>query len=105
MVGVKIYPDTSGRKRLVAEFDDGRKTKFGSPTAFTYYDGASDEKRNGYIARHSKNNENWTSSGKHTAGFLARWILWERGRENIKRKLANKGVQLKSLRIKKNSPK
>ena len=35
-----------------------------------------DRKRR-YDARH-KTNENWTSSGINTAGFWAKWILWNK---------------------------
>ena len=35
-----------------------------------------DKKKAAYIARHSKNNEDWTKSGMFTAGFYSRWILW-----------------------------
>jgi len=29
-----------------------------------------------YIARHSKSNEDWSVTGIETAGFWARWLLW-----------------------------
>ena len=35
-----------------------------------------EKNKNAYIARHSKNNENWTKSGIDTAGFWSRWLLW-----------------------------
>jgi hypothetical protein len=53
-----------------------KKVHFGQPGATTYIDGASDEKRNAYLARHSKSpGEDWEKPD--TAGALSRWLLWE----------------------------
>ena len=36
-----------------------------------------EEHKRRYIQRHSKT-EDWTSSGRESAGFYARWILWNK---------------------------
>jgi len=61
-------------KRLIAVFPDGKRVPFGQRGAHTYLDGASEEKRRAYIARH-RVNEDWSDPKK--AGTLSRFILWE----------------------------
>ena len=61
-------------KRLVAVFPDGKRVPFGQRGAHTYLDGASEEKRRNYIARH-RVNEDWTDPKR--AGTLSRYILWQ----------------------------
>lgn len=85
--------DNDGLKRLKAvyKFKDG-KTKtitFGMKlSAGTFADGATDQKKDAYIARH-KVREDWTD--KFSAGFLSRFVLWsERTNEKIKKILQDK---------------
>ena len=69
-------PHGSGKK-LVAIFDnDGRQKKipFGAYNSETFSEGASNEKRLAYIARH-KVNEDWSTIN---AGSLSRYVLWEK---------------------------
>jgi hypothetical protein len=61
-------------KRFIAVFPDGKRVPFGQRGAHTYLDGASEEKRKAYIARH-RVNEDWSDPKK--AGTLARFILWQ----------------------------
>ncbi len=56
--------------------EEGKFIHFGQPGATTFLDGASEAKKNAYIARHSKNNENWEYSGRDTPGFWSRHLLW-----------------------------
>jgi hypothetical protein len=73
LVSVKPTPSKS-KKKLIAVFDDGMTIQFGSKGSKTYSDGNVDEKiKNAYLARHSKDNENWNT---HSAGALSRWVLW-----------------------------
>lgn len=72
-IGVK----DNKRLRAVFTYDDERtKTiKFGQYNSKgTFFDGATDEKRNAYIARH-KVNENWNKID--TAGALSKIVLWD----------------------------
>lgn len=65
-------------KKWRVEFDDGVKVDFGSTGNLDFILSGGDEvKRKAYIARH-KVRENWTRSGIKTAGFWARWLLWEK---------------------------
>lgn len=69
-----IKSSTRKNKRYVAIFSDGSKTHFGQKGGSTYIDHKDKAKRAAYIARHSKNNEDWTDY--KSAGALSRWLLW-----------------------------
>lgn len=75
---IHIQPSSRSDKRAMAviTLDTGKtkKVHFGSPMAYTFYDGATSEKKENYLKRHSSNNEDWSSP--LTAGFWARWVLW-----------------------------
>lgn len=98
--------DNSGEKRLKAiiKYTDG-KTKtvtFGMKgSKGAYPDGATDAKRDAYIARH-RVREDWTD--EQSAGFMSRWVLWE-ARTNaqigkvLKDKTGAKQVTVKFTRI------
>ena len=73
----------SSNKKFIATFceckgatkclpKDRKKIAFGSKNSVTFLDGATEQKKDAYIARHSKN-EDFT---KVSAGALARWINW-----------------------------
>ena len=72
--------DRSGKKyKIVLHYDDG-KTK----TIHIGQEGADDftktgdvEQKNRYVERHKKR-ENWTKSGINTAGFWAKYLLWNK---------------------------
>jgi len=82
---VDVVPTPSGSdKKMVASFcecsgktkcdpKDRKKISFGSKSSHTFLEGATEQKRDAYLARHSKNNENWNTA---SAGALSRWILW-----------------------------
>lgn len=36
------------------------------------------ERKESYIARHKKNDQNWKKSGINSAGFWSRWLLWNK---------------------------
>lgn len=70
-----IYKSTRKNKRYVAEFHDGLRVHFGAKDGSTYIDHQDPIKRENYIKRHSKLNENWDD---YTApGTLSRFLLWE----------------------------
>ena len=72
LISVKQTP-ASSKKKLIAIFDDGMKISFGSKGSMTFAEGATEQTKKLYLARHSKDNENWRI---HSAGALARWVLW-----------------------------
>ena len=74
---MRISASNLKTKRFRATFKDGTKVNFGQKGAQTFIDGATEAKKASYIARHSKNNEDW-HDGK-SPGALSRFLLW-RGR-------------------------
>ena len=64
-------------KRLVAVFEN-KRVQFGQSGGTTYVDGASEQKKSAYLARHGSplSREDWGPSGRETAGYLSRWVLW-----------------------------
>ena len=82
---VKLKGDDKKYKAVLINTETGREksVKFGQSGAMDYTkyykrDGkeVADMKKKSYIARHSKAGEDWTASGKDTAGFYAKHILW-----------------------------
>lgn len=94
LVDVSPAPDGSSKK-LVASFceckngktkcdpKDRKKIAFGSSVSTTFAEGASEQKRDAYLARH-RVNEDWTTPN---AGSLSRWILWSA--KSIKQGISN----------------
>jgi hypothetical protein len=87
-------------KRLIAFFimEDGktRRKKFGSANAFTYFDGATEQKRDAYLARH-KVRENWNDI--MTAGALAKEVLWTDTNRSKLEKLINRKFGIPKVKI------
>jgi len=84
---VKLKGDEKKYKAVLLNTDTGREksVKFGQSGAMDYTkyykrDGkeVADMKKKAYIARHSKAGEDWTASGKDTAGFWSKKILWSK---------------------------
>lgn len=86
-IALKKYTGNLGKKYTFIYKDDnnkGRIIHFGSETSQTYVEGASEDKKKAYIARH-KVNENWNEIN---SGSLSRYILWGDSR-SIKINLEN----------------
>ena len=78
---VFIQPSNRKHKKLMAIFTDDDKTEiidvihFGDTRYEDYTIHHDEERKNRYIQRHQKNNnQNWDLP--KTAGALSRWILW-----------------------------
>ena len=66
-------------KRFMIITPTNKRIYFGSPSppSQTYLEHKDDDKKDAWISRHSKLNENWERSGADTgAGFWSRWLLW-----------------------------
>ena len=70
---MKLTRSTDGVHKLVAEFSDGTKTRFGASGMDDYTITHDKDQRLRYLMRHRKN-ENWNNP--KSAGALSRWILW-----------------------------
>ena len=68
---VASFCECHGGKTKCAE-KDRKKIAFGAKNITTYLEGATEQKRDAYIARHSVNED----FHKVSAGALSRWILW-----------------------------
>jgi hypothetical protein len=87
---VNVEPSKRKDKKLVATFkvdDVVKKIHFGLRGSHTYAEGASDDVRNAYIARHTVR-EDWTTP--LNAGSLSFHILWnaksiDKGIRNFKK--------------------
>lgn len=84
---VKLSGDDKKYKAVLLNTDTGREksVKFGAAgmqdyTKYYKKQGkeVADMKKKAYIARHSKAGEDWTASGKDTAGFWSLHILWNK---------------------------
>lgn len=75
---VVISESQNRNKRYQATFYDGEKkiktVSFGLRGGSTYIDHRDDMKKSAYLARHSKNNEDWNNY--MSPGSLSRWLLW-----------------------------
>lgn len=85
--------DEQDKKRFIATIfymDNGKaryKTvKFGLKGAYTYLDGAPEEKRKNYILRHIVRED---FNDPLTAGFWSRWFIWEERKKYLKKILKN----------------
>ena len=74
MPSVVIKPSTNPKKKLMAVFENPKKTiHFGSAGATDFTISKETDRKKRYLDRHRKN-EDW--SNPRTAGALSRWILW-----------------------------
>lgn len=62
------------KHKYIAEFSNGKKTKFGSYGYSDYTKHKDKDRKARYISRHS--NEDWSDPTK--AGTLSRYILWNK---------------------------
>jgi len=72
----KLQKATQKGKRYSVVNPDGKRINFGAEGGSTFIDHKDEVKKMNWIARHSKMGENWTYSGRDTAGFWARYLLW-----------------------------
>jgi hypothetical protein len=89
------------KKRAIAFFlmDNGQtiKRKFGYfGSKGTYFDGASEEKRNAYIARHKVRED---FNDVFSAGSLSRWVLWEFRSRNEIEKFYNRKFKIPKVKV------
>ena len=74
---VKVSKSTRAGKKYMAAIEDGPTVHFGA-TGYEDYTQHGDEKRKAsYLARHEAR-ETWALQGVGSAGFWARWLLWNK---------------------------
>jgi hypothetical protein len=72
---IVLSKSPNGTHKWRATFPDGRKVNFGRQGYSDYTKHHDAARMMRYLARH-RTRENWGVSGKYTAGFWSRWILW-----------------------------
>lgn len=78
-------------KKWRAEFPNGRHVDFGL-RGFSDYTIHKDRARmERYLVRHRRR-ENWSPSGRYTAGFWSRWLLWSRPTLNAAKRATEKAL-------------
>ena len=102
-MNVVLKPSDRKDKKYQAVIDGGRTVHFGAIkqngqpySDFTKH--KDEERKRRYISRHSQN-EDW--SNPNTAGFYARWILWNKPTitqsvEDVNNKFRNVHIKLKT---------
>ena len=73
---VVISKSTRGGKKYMAAID-GKTVHFGATGYQDFTTHGDKERKASYLARH-KATEDWTLQGVRSAGFWARWILWNK---------------------------
>ena len=61
----------------MAAIEDGPTVHFGATGYQDYTQHGDNERRASYLARH-RANETWALDGVRSAGFWARWLLWNK---------------------------
>ena len=96
----KLSPATAKGKRYSVVNPDGKRINFGSDVGQTFIDHKDEKKKKAWIARHSKAGENWEYSGRDTAGFWSKHLLWsaDNMRDAIKYIKNRFGIEVKLSR-------
>ena len=96
----KLGPATAKGKRYSVVSPEGKRTNFGSDVGQTFIDHKDEKKKKAWIARHSKAGENWEYSGRDTAGFWSKHLLWsaDNMRDAIKYIKNRFGIEVKLSR-------
>jgi hypothetical protein len=75
---VSVSPSNDFHKYVALVIDDNNREhhiRFGLKGSSDYLHHKDTKRRELYIIRHQKR-EDWTRSGRLSAGFWSRWILW-----------------------------
>jgi len=75
MKRVIVYRNPNKVHKFRAVFPEGKSVKFGRQGYSDYTKHKDRERMKRYITRHERR-ENWAPSGRYTAGFWSRWLLW-----------------------------
>lgn len=77
-MSVRVVRDTDGIHKFKAIFPEGQTVHFGAKGYSDYTIHRDPVRMKRYLTRHGRGRENWTKSGRYTAGFWSRWLLWSR---------------------------
>lgn len=74
---VILRPARNSVHKFEAIFPDGTRVRFGRKGYSDYTKHKDSDRMKRYLVRH-RLRENWGRSGRHTAGFWSRWVLWSK---------------------------
>ena len=93
---ITIQKSSRAGKKYIAKV--GEKTVHFGATGYQDFTTSKDEKRKAsYLARH-RTSEDWSLSGVGSAGFWARWLLWNQ--PSITASIRDINQRFKSLSVK-----
>ena len=79
---VKLYPADDGKHKFTVDIYNNKyhikRLSFGAEGYGDFTIHNNEEQKKAYIARHSAMEQDWTAKGILTAGFWARWLLWNK---------------------------
>ena len=73
---ITIQKSTRADKKYMARVNN-KTIHFGATGYFDFTTSKDEKRKASYLARH-KASEHWTVAGVDTAGFWARWLLWNK---------------------------
>jgi hypothetical protein len=73
----ELRPSSRSEKKWMITIPSGKTVHFGAKGYEDYTTHRDPIRKDRYIARH-RSRENWTKHGIDTAGFWARWLLWNK---------------------------
>ena len=80
----------------MAAIEDGPTVHFGSVPYESFIDHKDETRKASYLARH-RTREDWTLQGVESAGFWARWVLWNK--PSLAQSIADINRRFKSLNV------
>jgi hypothetical protein len=97
---VTVSRSTRAGKKWMAALENGPTVHFGAQWYEDFTQHGDDARKASYLARH-RANENWTLEGVRSAGFWARYLLWNKrtlgaSATDIRRRFPSLSVSLKA---------
>lgn len=74
---LKRSPNPKKKYRAIF-LENGKHVDFGARGYSDYTIHKDRNRMKRYLTRHSGMGENWSSTGKYTAGWWSRWLLWNK---------------------------
>lgn len=94
---IVISPSTKKNKKYKAVINNDKTIHFGHTQYQDFTTHKDTERKERYIARHKKN-EDWTKTGVDTAGFMSRWITWNK--DTIEKSVQDLNKKYKDINFK-----
>ena len=96
MIDIVIQKSKNSKKKYDAIFNGGKTIAFGAKGYDDFITSKNELKRQNYIKRHSVN-ESWGRNNIESAGWLSRWILWEK--PTLESAIRNANMMYKDVKI------